>query len=83
MKVKLVEIYNCVQVMNKILDAELPASVAFKLTKLLKSINDEIKTVEDQRVKMVSKYGERGGCDGDDARGGTGRCGGGLVIEAP
>ena len=59
MKVKLVEIYNCVQVMNKILDAELPASVAFKLTKLLKSINDEIKTVEDQRVKMVSKYGDK------------------------
>jgi putative IMPACT (imprinted ancient) family translation regulator len=56
MKVKLVEVYNSVSVMNKILDAELPASVAFKLTKLLKSLNDEI---EDQRVKLVSKQGQK------------------------
>lgn len=59
MKVKLVEVYNSVSVMNKILDAELPAPIAFKLTKLFKSINEEIKSVEDQRVKMVSKYGEK------------------------
>ena len=59
MKVKLVEVYNSVSVMNKILDAQLPASIAFKLTKLLKSLNDEIKSIEDQRVKLVSKYGEK------------------------
>jgi hypothetical protein len=59
MKVKLVEVYNSVSVMNKILDAELPASVAFKLTKLLKSLNDEIKSIEDQRVKLVSKHGQK------------------------
>jgi hypothetical protein len=31
MKVKLLEIYSSVSVMNKLLDAELPASVAFQL----------------------------------------------------
>jgi hypothetical protein len=58
MKVKLLEIYSSVSVMNKLLDAELPASVAFQLTKLLKNLNDEIKVIEEQRVKLVSKHGE-------------------------
>jgi hypothetical protein len=60
MKVKLFEIYSSVSVMNKILDAELPATIAFQLTKLLKVLNDEIKNIEDQRVKLVSKYGSSG-----------------------
>lgn len=63
MKVKLFEIYSSVPVMNKILDAELPATVAFQLTKLLKTLNDEIKVIEEQRVKLVSKHGQKSGDD--------------------
>ena len=60
MKVKLFEIYNSVSVMNKILEAQLPAAVAFQLTKLLKTLNEEVKTIEEQRVKLVTKHGETG-----------------------
>jgi len=58
MKVKLFEIYSSVPVMNKILEATLPASASFQLTKLLKTLNEEIKIIEEQRVKLVTKYGE-------------------------
>jgi len=58
MKVRLVDVYNSVQVINKILDAQLPATIAFQLTKLIKSLDGEIKIIEEQRVKLVSKYGE-------------------------
>ena len=60
MKVKLFEIYSSVPVMNKILEATLPATVSFQLTKLLKTLNEEIKIIEEQRVKLVTKYGENG-----------------------
>jgi len=60
MKVKLFEIYSSVPVMNKVLETELPANIAFQLTKLLKTLNEEVKVIEDQRVKLVSKYGEKG-----------------------
>ena len=57
MKVKLVDIYNSVPVMNKILETPLPASISFQLSKLLKTLNDEMKSIEEQRVKLVEKYG--------------------------
>lgn len=60
MKVKLVDIYNSVPVMNKILETPLPASISFQLSKLLKTLNDEMKSIEEQRVKLVEKYGVKG-----------------------
>jgi hypothetical protein len=64
MKVKLFEIYNSIPVMNKILDAQLPVNISFQLTKLLKNLNEEIKVIEEQRVKLVSKHGEQSGDQG-------------------
>ncbi len=60
MKVKLVDIYNSVPVMNKILETPLPASISFQLSKLLKSLNEEMKSIEEQRIKLVEKYGTKG-----------------------
>lgn len=57
MKVKLVDVYNSVPVMNKILETPLPASVSFQLSKLLKTLNEEMKAIEEQRIKLVEKYG--------------------------
>lgn len=57
MKVKLVDIYNSVPVLNKILETPLPASISFQLSKLLKTLNDEMKSIEEQRVKLVEKHG--------------------------
>ena len=59
MKVKLIDIYNSVPVMNKILETPMSASLAFQLNKLLKTLNDEMKSIEDQRIKLVEKYGSK------------------------
>ena len=59
MKVKLIDIYNSVPVMNKVLETSLSASLAFQLTKLLKTLNEEMKSIEDQRVKLVEKFGTK------------------------
>jgi len=58
-KVKLIDIYNSVPVMNKILETSMSASLAFQMTKLLKTLNDEMKSIEDQRVKLVEKFGTK------------------------
>ena len=56
MKVKLGEIYNSVGVLGKLLDTEIPITVSFKLMKLVNTLNSELKTVEEQRIKLVKKY---------------------------
>lgn len=56
MKVKLGDVYVSVNVLNKILDTELPVTVSYKMMKLVNKLNDELKTIEDQRVKLVKKY---------------------------
>jgi len=56
MKVKLGEIYNSVSVLSKLLDTEIPVSVSFKMMKLVNTLNSELKTVEEQRIKLVKKY---------------------------
>jgi len=58
-KVKLFEVYNSVPVMNKVLETSVSASLAYHLTKLLKTLNEEMKTIEEQRIKLVEKYGEK------------------------
>jgi vacuolar-type H+-ATPase subunit I/STV1 len=58
-KVKLIDIYNSVPVMNKILETPMSASLAFQLNKLLKVLNDEMKSIEEERVKLVEKYGSK------------------------
>ena len=65
MKVKLIDIYNSVPVMNKILETPMNASLAFQLTRLLKVLNDEMKSIEEQRIKLVEKYGTKN--DGEEA----------------
>jgi hypothetical protein len=56
MKVKLGDVYVSVGVLNKILDTELPVTVSYKMMKLVNKLNEELKTVEEQRVKLVKKY---------------------------
>ena len=58
MKVKLGEIYNSVNVLSKLLDTEIPVSVSYKLMKLVNTLNSELKTVEEQRIKLVKKYSD-------------------------
>lgn len=60
MKVKLIEIYGSVSTLNKLIEEPLPAKVSFKLMKLLNQLNNEVKLVEDQRLKLVKQYSKDG-----------------------
>jgi hypothetical protein len=60
MKVKLIDIYSSVSSLNKLMEQPLSAKISFKLMKLLNAINDEVKLIEEQRMKLVKKYAEDG-----------------------
>jgi hypothetical protein len=60
MKVKLVDIYGSVATLNKLIDEPLPAKISFKLMKLLNQLNQEVKLVEDQRIKLIKKFSGEG-----------------------
>jgi hypothetical protein len=58
MKVSLFEIYSSVGVLNKLVDLALPAKSSYKFVKIMKKFNDELKMLEDERQKLINKYGE-------------------------
>lgn len=60
MKVKLIDIYSSVAALNKLMEQPLPAKVSFRLMKLLNSVNEEVKMIEEQRMKLVKKHAEDG-----------------------
>jgi len=60
MKVRLIDIYGSVSVLNKLVEEPLPTKISFKLMKLLNTLNSEVKLVEEQRLKLVKQYSEDG-----------------------
>jgi len=58
MKVSLFEIYSSVSVLNKLVDLALPAKSSYKFVKIMKKFNEELKMMEDERQKLINKYGE-------------------------
>ena len=60
MKVKLSDVYVSVPVLTKVLDLEMPVNVSYKVMKLVDSLNTELKSIEDHRVKLVKKYSGEG-----------------------
>ena len=51
--------------LSKLLTAELPVKIAFRLSRLYKVAQENLTAVEEQRVKLVSKYGKKVG-DSED-----------------
>ena len=66
MKVRLIDIYSSVSVLNKLIEEPLPTKVSFKLMKLLNVLNAEVKLVEDQRLKLVKQYSTDGNTVSED-----------------
>lgn len=66
MKVRLIDIYSSVSVLNKLIDEPLPTKISFKLMKLLNALNAEVKLVEDQRLKLVKQYSVDGSSVSDE-----------------
>lgn len=58
MKVSLFEVYSSVSVLNKLVDLSLPAKSSYKFVKIMRKFNDELKMLEEERQKLINKYGE-------------------------
>src|SRR5262249_22232382 len=43
--------------LEKLLNNDLPVAVSFRLSKLIKSLNSELQHHEEERIKLVKKYG--------------------------
>ncbi len=57
MSIKLIELVNSVEALNKISETKLPASVAFSLGKFLKEISADIETYNKVKATKASEYG--------------------------
>jgi len=57
-KIKLGELLNSREPMAKLLGKELPVKTAYKLSKLVKEVNNEFKNFEEQRQNLVKKHGK-------------------------
>jgi len=60
MKVRLIDVYNSVSVLNKLVEEPLPTKVSFRLMKLLNALNSEVKLIEEQRLKLIKQYSTDG-----------------------
>lgn len=58
MKITLAEAKSLETSLAKIFDKDVNIKVAYRLGKLLKKLSEEMKTLEESRVKLVQKHGE-------------------------
>jgi len=61
MKVSLGEIYMSTSVMNKLIDAPFNAKISFRLARAMREMNDALKNLEEERAKLIKKYGQDSG----------------------
>jgi hypothetical protein len=58
MKIKVLELKEIVKVINKIMSSDFPVVVSFRLSKMIKPINDILKMVTEKEEQLYKKYGE-------------------------
>jgi len=58
MQVKLSEVYNSIESLNKLSEMQLPLPISYKLVKLLKQLSNEIEAIEKLRQKLIKKHGK-------------------------
>ena len=57
-KVTVERLFTSQQNLNEILHSNLKASVAYKLSRIAAKVSEEMKVFDEQRRKLVDKYGE-------------------------
>lgn len=57
MKLTLKQLQQAQPALKKLMNADLPIKSAFKLSRIAKAINDILEDLEQQRSKLVQKYG--------------------------
>jgi hypothetical protein len=58
MKITISEILNGKPVLEKLVDKEISIKTAYKLSRMIKVLNEELQTFEESRQKLVQQYGE-------------------------
>jgi hypothetical protein len=58
-KVSLNDIVNATETFNKIMQQSFKGSLAFKIARLARELDKEMKTFNDERQKIIQKYGEK------------------------
>lgn len=58
-KVKMIELYNSVGTLNKILEEKMPLKTTTKIHSLIKEINTHLKNSESVRTELLEKYGKK------------------------
>lgn len=58
MEIKLKKIVTANGALNKLMSKEVPIKVGFQLSKIAKKLNEELSIYNDNRVKLIKKYGE-------------------------
>ncbi len=58
MEVSLGQIYASFNLLNRIVDQQLPIRLAFRFTRLIRELNTEYQSLEKLRDELVKKYGE-------------------------
>lgn len=58
-KVKLVDIVNAKETLQKLMNEKLPVFLSYKLAKVMKEISTELDSVEASRTNLVKKHGEK------------------------
>ena len=57
MNITISEILNAKPVLEKLVDKEISIKTAYRLSRVIKELNGELQTFEEQRQKLVHKYG--------------------------
>lgn len=58
MQVKLSQIYNSIEALNRLSEMALPVSISYKLVKLIKQLSNEVDSLEKLREKLIKKHGK-------------------------
>tara|TARA_Y100000361_G_scaffold17424_1_gene13598 strand:- start:10216 stop:10572 length:357 start_codon:yes stop_codon:yes gene_type:complete len=57
-KTKLANLVNSVEPLSKLMQKPMPSATAFRCAKLLKAVEAELQIYDEQRKKLIEKYGE-------------------------
>lgn len=64
-KLKLKDIKSSEATLQKLAGVELPAKSAYRVSTLLRPISEELKLIEEQRMKLVKKYADKDNVSGE------------------
>jgi hypothetical protein len=59
MEITISEILNAKPVLEELVDKEISIKTAYRLSRIIKELNNELQTFEEQRQKLVQKHGEQ------------------------